>query len=151
MKKSTKILIITASIITVLLLLIIGTLIIETNLGSGPITSIKYQIYYNSIPSDEKAMVNAYNEKHHYKYGYAATLYGKFENGAIVADMESMSSSTVLPAISEEIVAGYLFWFSHVNRIEVFYKGELYTLTYAYENGILTEDDIASIHKVHTK
>lgn len=131
--------------------MLIGTIIVESTSGDGPVTSIKYQIYYNSIPSDEKALVDAYNKEYGYGYAYIKTLYGKFENGAIVADMESMSSSTVLLAISEEIVAGYIFRFSHVDRIEVFYKGEFYTLTYAYENGILTEDDIASIYKIHTK
>ena len=68
-----------------------------------------------------------------------------------MADIEPMGSHDSLPAITTEVVEDFIFYFSHVDRIDVFYNGEFYTLTYAYENGILSYEDLAQVHKIHNR
>ena len=73
-------------------------------------------------------------------------IYGIY-NGALVLDIgeSSYAQSTW------ETIDDYVFYNPTTDRVDVWYKGELYTLTEGYENGILSIEDIEKIHKKHTK
>ena len=109
-----------------------------------------YIFEYINYSKDEMTIVNAFNSIYGYEYG--ATIlkyYGKYESGAIVANLGRWNSGAGC-AITQIVVADYVFYFSHVDDIDVYYDGNLYTLAKSYEYGFLTESDIAKIHAIHT-
>ena len=91
-------------------------------------------------------LIQAYEEKYP-QAGKATILHycGTYENGAIVA-MLAGSDEGFDDAMWTETVAECDFNYSNGNRIHVYYKGEFYTLTKAYENGYLTKENIKDIH-----
>lgn len=99
------------------------------------------------LPEEAYLLIQAYEEK--YPQAGKATIlhyYGTYESGAIVA-MLAGSDESFDDAMWTETVAYYDFNYSNGNRIRVLYGGEFYTLTQAYENGYLTKENIANIHR----
>jgi hypothetical protein len=76
-----------------------------------------------------------------------ACFYGVFENGAVVAYVYD-DKANYLITWSEE-VGEYTFNYPDGNRIEVLYNGELYTLCEAYNNGYITDENLANIYSLH--
>ena len=99
------------------------------------------------LPELADSLIQAYEEKHP-QAGKATILhcYGTYESGAIVA-MLAGSDEGFDDAMWTEMVAYYDFNYSNGNRIRVLYGDEFYTLTQAYENGYLTKENIADIHR----
>ena len=99
------------------------------------------------LPEWADSLIQAY-EKKYPQAGKAKILhyYGTYESGAIVA-MLAGSDEGFDDAMWTEMVAYYDFNYSNGNRIRVLYGDEFYALTQAYENGYLTKENIADIHK----
>ena len=70
--------------------------------------------------------------------------YGEYESGAIVA-LVYCSGRGYATYEWTETVAGYDFKYGDANSINVFYNGDCYSLSQAYSNGYLTQEDIATI------
>ncbi len=98
------------------------------------------------LPEWGYTLIQVYEEKYP-QVGKANLLRycGTYESGAIVS-MLAGSNENFDCALWTETVAGHDFNYSDGNRIRVFYKGEFYTLTQAYENGYLTKENIKDIH-----
>ena len=100
-----------------------------------------------TLPEDAYLLIEAYEEK--YPQAGKATILrycGMYESGAIVA-MLAGSDEGFDCALWTETVADYDFNYSDGNRIRVLYGDEFYTLPQAYENGYLTKENIADIHR----
>ena len=76
--------------------------------------------------------------------------YGEFDSGAIVAYM-GCDCCMYTEALWTEYIDEYEINYCDGRRIEVLYKGEFYTLTEAYNNGWLTDANIAKIAEMHNK
>ncbi len=74
--------------------------------------------------------------------------YGEFESGAIVAYM-GCDCCMYTEALWTEKIGEYEINYFDGHRIEVLYEREFYTLTEAYENGWLTDENIAEITGKH--
>ena len=48
-------------------------------------------------------------------------------------------------------IAGYTFRFGSSNTMVVYYNGEFYSLTKAYENGILDDAEIEELYNFYTE
>ncbi|MBR6426272.1 MAG: hypothetical protein IKS28_00445 [Clostridia bacterium] len=72
---------------------------------------------------------------------YVERYYGEY-NGAVPVKVEGLLHTT---AVELYVVAGYGVWNNDGNKIWVWKDGNFYLLSDAYENGILTEEDIANI------
>lgn len=72
--------------------------------------------------------------------------YGEFESGAIVAMIDSGDYPDVC---WEETIDGTTICYSDGNRITVLYEGEFYTLTDAYKNGYITQEELNDIARKH--
>ena len=77
---------------------------------------------------------------------YVSHYYGEFESGAIVAMIESGYYDE---ALWDETVADTVIHYNNGNRIIVLFGGEFYTLSKAYENGYITNDDLTVISQLH--
>ena len=77
---------------------------------------------------------------------YVSHYYGEFESGAIVAMIESGYYDE---ALWDEAVADTVIHYNNGNRIIVLFGGEFYTLSKAYENGYITNDDLTVISQLH--
>lgn len=82
----------------------------------------------------------------HANHVYVEHYYGEFESGAIVAMINAGGYDDV---VWDEAIDGRVFSYTNSNRILVLYEREFYTLTEAYEMGIITPDDLAVIAELH--
>ncbi len=81
--------------------------------------------------------------------GQLITYYGEYPSGALVA-MLTGTKMQYTEALWTETVAEHAFHYANGNRITVLYDGEFYTLTQAYENGVLTKQNIEQIANQRT-
>ena len=81
---------------------------------------------------------------------WVGEYYGEFESGAIVAYMYC-DCCAYDDALWTEYIGEYAINYCNGHRIEVLYKGDFYTLTEAYDNGWLTDANIAEIAEMHNK
>ena len=72
--------------------------------------------------------------------------YGEFASGAIVAMLDVFPYTELL---WQEKIGDTVIQYYDGNRITVLYENVFYTLTEAYENGYLTQEDIATIAEMH--
>lgn len=70
---------------------------------------------------------------------------------AIFDDSFAVFSTTIpiIPAANYEEIAGYLFQFRPYAPVEIIYEGDSYSLSKAFELGIVTEEQVAHIHEVY--
>ena len=73
------------------------------------------------------------------------TFLGEY-NGAYVCTLTPIYDQGP-PAGFDQNIAGYIFSVRLNFQIEVYYKGEFYVLSKAYEDGILSKEDIEKIHQ----
>ncbi|MBO4770239.1 MAG: hypothetical protein J5563_05595 [Clostridia bacterium] len=87
-----------------------------------------------------------WNKKHNSSHSadefYVKRYYGEY-NGAVPVKVGGPFFSTM--AVELYVVAGYGVWNNDGNKIWVWKDGNFYLLNDAFENGILTEEDIANI------
>ena len=70
--------------------------------------------------------------------------YGEYDSGAIVA-MMTCSEYEYTEALWDERIGNTVIHYNNGNRILVLYEGTFYTLTTAYNEGYLTDEDLAKI------
>lgn len=76
---------------------------------------------------------------------------GEF-NGVCVVDL-LIPGAVYMDAITHEIIEGYVFVYSSSDKLDVYNSadGQFYTLETAYENGLLTLDDIKIVYEKYVK
>ena len=109
----------------------------------------QYKDYYDNLSNEEKLIVDAYNNGDMSNMGCINKYYCTLENGAIVVDMGIMHSHAD-DAITEIKIADLIFSFPNTAAsIEVLYNGEFLSLSEAYENGIVSYDELVQVHNIH--
>lgn len=91
------------------------------------------EAYYLKNPSAENVSIVHY--------------YGEFSSGALVAMIDNGGGYD--DALGEEIINGNVIEYINGNRITVLYENEFYTLTDAYNNGFITDEELESIADQH--
>ena len=92
----------------------------------------------------KQAFLSVYDEKGEYSANdLSVTFYGTYGE-AHVGFINGILMYT--QAISTERIAGLLFRYNTGQRIQVYHNGELMPLAEAYDRGVLTQEDIATIH-----
>ncbi len=78
------------------------------------------------------------------RYGeaFVCKFYGILPDGAAV---------TASPMMTEETVAEYKFEYGTTTKLSVFVNGKQYSLEKAYEDGVLTKEQIGEIWEAYTK
>ena len=93
----------------------------------------------------KQAFLSVYDEKGEYSlHDLSVTFYGTYGD-AHVGFINGILMYT--QAISTESVGGVMFRYSTGQRIQVCHNGELMSLLEAYNRGILTDDDLLTIHE----
>ena len=92
----------------------------------------------------KQAFLSVYDEKGEYSANdLSVTFYGTYGE-AHVGFINGILMYT--QAISTERIAGLLFRYNTGQRIQVYHNGELMPLAEAYDRGVLTQEDIVTIH-----
>lgn len=92
----------------------------------------------------KQAFLSIYDEKgEHSLSELSVTFYGTYGE-AHVGVIHGIFMYTQV--ISTERIAGLLFRYNTGQRIQVYHNGELMPLAEAYDRGVLTQEDIATIH-----
>lgn len=90
-----------------------------------------------------------YNENASIDEVHIDKFYGVYNNAYVLI----MSNDYVeyRTAITYEVILTYRFQYSNSNKIKVFYEDSFYSLTSAYLNKILSDEDIREIYKKFIK
>lgn len=105
--------------------------------------------YYQLVGKNLEELICEYSYRMHdprAEYVSIRKYYGRFASGALVAMIDSGDYPCV---VWEETVGSTVITYGDGNRILVLYNGEFYTLPEAYAAGLLTDEDVATIAKVH--
>ena len=90
-----------------------------------------------------------YNEHKHTGLSYeyiSLRCYGAFD-GVYVLFLDGVWSH--LDVVTSEVIAGVIFTYPNSIHMEVYCDGAFYTLSEAYENGILSYDDLLTTHDTY--
>ncbi|MCL2061671.1 MAG: hypothetical protein FWH03_03500 [Firmicutes bacterium] len=99
------------------------------------------QNYIKKLPKNSRVKMNNL---------WVSKYYGTFDESVVLIFQTSLSESSILPDgglgnITKETIAGFEFIFGTSSWINVWYNGNFYSLLDAYNDGLLTSDDIESI------
>ena len=75
--------------------------------------------------------------------------YGVFDDAYCL--MLTLPGVMYTDAVEYVDVAGYTFMFGSSNTMDIYCKGEFYSLTKAYENGILDDAEIEELYNFYTE
>lgn len=116
----------------------------------------RYEKYENDwyaglTPEEQKEIREKYNLPEEYVCKVTTddvnirSYYGTF-NGCSIMFVDSVCNGGFLTWCESEIIAGYEFWYSSSQKLDVHRNGEFATLKQAYQKGWLTKKDIRDIY-----
>ena len=117
----------------------------------------KFSVVYNFEITDESheraPLIRAYEDKLRSQgtdtQAWIDTYCGTYASGAAVALMDAFDLA-YLTVAGEETVADYVFIYGYAhNPLRFLYDGNFYSLSAAYAQGFLTEDDISQIFTIY--
>ncbi len=106
--------------------------------------------YAEMTPEEQKEFREEYNLPEDYVYKFTVNdvnireYYGTYNNCSIMF-VDGIGKG-YLTWCESEIIAGYEFWYSSSQKLDVYRNGEFATLKQAYEKGWLTKKDIRDIY-----
>jgi hypothetical protein len=101
----------------------------------------------NQIKQDYYGILN--NNSYTIEDVYIYRLYGMFDGG--VGVKMALNGVSLPPAIDIITVEGFTFYFNTGQHIKIWKDGVFYSLQNAYDEGILTINDLEKIHDLEVK